>query len=61
MIDEPHTTIHAISGDDVVAVLPFASADVGLVLTRGFELLFGIPPSEWDSATEAQRQIRIEA
>lgn len=45
---------HVIGGDDVVAVLPFASAPVALVLTRGFEHLLGIPPSKCPTREQQQ-------
>lgn len=50
---------HTACGDDVIDILPFASPDMALVLERGFELIFGRHPLQWEHATAVERSRRV--
>lgn len=58
---EWNTAARLVCGNDVIEVLPYATRDLALVLERGFELLFGIQPTDWSEATICERLRRISA
>lgn len=52
---------HSVCADDVLGFLPFASPDMSIVLERGFELIFGRHPVQWENATLVERTKRVPA
>ncbi|KAG0634515.1 hypothetical protein HOY80DRAFT_985997 [Tuber brumale] len=55
VIGELNTATREVTGDDVVAILPYCEERRRRVLERAFKSLWGISPGDWPNATPEQK------